>query len=436
MDKQSEKYWSEALLILKNEFTEVTFETLIRALTPLYIEGEVFYIKSPNKFFKETIDLRYLSTISSTLRSVTNVQNICAEIVTGEEFKKSVQKQAPSNLVPKYIFDNFVKAKSNELAYATAIAVAESPGTTSYNPLFLYGGVGLGKTHLMHSIGNHIKEKNPDTKVLYCSTETFMNEMIASIQQSKNLQFREKYRDTDVLLVDDIQFLSGKDGTQEEFFHTFNVLRDANKQIVITSDKPPKEIQTLEERLISRFGQGIIIDLKLPDFETRVAILEKKAQADNIQIPYDVNVFIADNFFSNIRDLEGALNKVVAYSKLQKLPVTQELAEAALKDLLTHKEKITLNIPYIIETVAKHYKITVDDLKGKKRTQTIALPRQVAMYLSRKLVDAPLTTIGGAFGGRDHSTIIHGCDKIAELIESDSSFKEVLVGIEKKLIGG
>lgn len=443
MDSQVNSFWSESLIIMKNDFTEVTYETLIKNLIPLYILDDFFYLKASDKFYKDTIEQRYINNITDVLRSVTNL-NIKAKIVIQEDLnvqknnsrkKTVVTNDDKSNLVPKYIFENFVKGKSNELAYATAVAVADSPGKTTYNPLFLYGGVGLGKTHLMHSIGNHIKGISPLTKVLYCSTETFMNELISSIQQNKNQEFRDKYRDIDVLLVDDIQFLSNRERTQEEFFHTFNVLRDANKQIVISSDKPPKEIKTLEDRLSSRFGQGIIVDIKLPDFETRNAILEKKADIDNIVVPKDVNRFIAKHVVSNIRDLEGALNKVTAYAKLSNTPVTQELAEIALQDLIMKKEKQEITVPYIQDVVANYFNITADALRSKKRTQNIAYPRQIAMYLSRKLIDLPLAKIGKGFGDRDHSTVIHGCDKITEMIESNNDLKNTLIEIEKKIIG-
>lgn len=442
MDDKLKNYWSDALFIMKNEnkFTEVTYETLIKNLIPLYIKDKLFYLKAPESFYKITIERRYINTITEVLRSVTKL-DIRGKVVIQEDLdvtpsKKTVSSiamESDSNLVPKYVFENFVKGKSNELAYATAMAVSESPGTT-YNPLFLYGGVGLGKTHLMHSIGNHVKNVNPSAKVLYCSTETFMNELINSIKQNKNENFRKKYRSIDVLLVDDIQFLSDREGTQEEFFNTFNALRDASKQIVISSDKPPKEIETLEERLSSRFGQGIIVDIKLPDFETRTAILETKAEIDNIFIPKDVTAFIAKSIVSNIRELEGALNKVTAYATLSNAPVSQSLAEIALQDLIMKKEKQEVNVGHIQEIVAKYFNITSDDLRSKKRSQRISYPRQIAMYLSRKLIDLPLAKIGKSFGDRDHSTVIHGCDKITDMLENNSDLKNILIELEKKII--
>ena len=437
MNDEIIKLWEGARKILQEELSKVTYETLIVELVPTLLKEGDIYLKSRASFLKETIEMRYMESITKAIKSASG-KDYRIHIVTSSDaivVTSGSSIESASNLVKKYNFDSFVTAKSNHLAYATAVAVAQNPGTTTYNPLFLYGGVGLGKTHLMHAIGNLVKESNPAAKVLYCSTETFMNELVFSIQNGKNEEFRSKYRATDVLLIDDIQFLSEKERTQEEFFHTFNILRDANKQIVISSDKPPRDIATLEERLVSRFGQGIIVDLQIPDFETRIAILEKKAQSDNIHVPKEVIMFIAENFYSNIRDLEGALNKVIAYAKLLNQPVSSELTRNALKDLLTRREKPVIDIPSIQAVVSTHYGITVEDITGKKRTKNIAFPRQVAMYLCRKLLDTPLTNIGNSFGGRDHSTVIHGCDKIAEELEKNPDFKNTLSAIEDIIEG-
>ena len=418
--------WTTTCDIIKNQISEVKYQTIIAVLSPSHIDhNNNFYLIVPHDYYKETVEKQFAKTITDALYQVTN-KDYNLRLLGKDE---KIQENSPndedggdtSTLVTKYTFDSFVKAKSNDLAYATAMAVAEKPGDTSYNPLFLYGGVGLGKTHLMHSIGNFIKDNNPNAKIIYCSTETFMNEMIGSIKANNNESFRKKYRASDVLLIDDIQFLAGKDSTQEEFFHTFNVLRDANKQIVITSDKPPKELETLEERLISRFGQGITVDLKLPELEARIAILEKKAQQDKITIPKDVNMFIAENFYSNIRDLEGALNKVIAYAKILKNPINIELATTALGDMLQEKDRPTVNVNYIQEIVASYFDITADAIRSKKRTKNITHPRHISMYLCRKLLDTPLVEIGKSFGGRDHSTVIHGCEKITELIDSEQT---------------
>ncbi len=440
MSEQILKYWSEALSIMEKSFTEVVFDTWIKKLEPLYIDNNVFVLKTDVDFFKTTIEQRYLFEISNSIKAVTE-KDFKVKIVSPKDFEKNSIREKPmeeilsvSHLKSKYIFETFVRGKSNELAYAAAVAVAEAPGKTTYNPLFLYGGVGLGKTHLMHSIGNFIIEQNPTTRVLYVSTETFTNELINSIKERKNQEFRNKYREIDVLLIDDIQFLAEKEGTQEEFFHTFNTLYDASKQIVISSDQPPKEIKTLEDRLRSRFGCGLIVDITLPDFETRTAILEKKSDMDHIIIPKDVTKFIAKNIVSNIRDLEGALNKVAAYAKLSNKEITLELAEQALRDLINKTQKNDITVEYIQEVVASYYNITTDEIRSKKRSQNIAYPRQIAMYLSRKLLDLPSTKIGLLFG-KDHSTIIHGCDKITYDMEKDSNLRNILIDLENRIKG-
>lgn len=432
-----EKNWEDALDILKNQLTDVAFNIYVKPLKPLYIEDKSFYLLTNETFYKTTIEHRYLNDIGKALRTClgheVNVLIVTEEDLKGENMNADTgEEKHTTNIIKKYKFDTFVKGKSNELAYTLAQAVANSPGKI-YNPLFLYGGVGLGKTHLMHSIGNFVLDRDHEAKVLYCSTETFMNELINSIRHSKNQEFRNKYREIDILLIDDIQFLSDKEGTQEEFFHTFNTLYNANKQIVISSDKPPRELKTLEDRLRSRFGWGVIVDITLPDFETRTAILENKAELDNVSIPKDVIKFIAKNIVSNIRDLEGALNKVSVYATLSNSPITQNVAEIALKDIITQSEKPEITVEYIQKVVAAYFKITKEEILSKKRTQNIAFPRQVAMYLSRKLIDLSLPKIGELFGGRDHSTIIHGCDKITDLIESDSQIRNMVVEIEKEL---
>ena len=318
MHKDVNTYWSSVLIILEQELTNVVFNTIIKPLVPLSLNNDIFIIKASSEFFKKTITTRYIDVITMTLREVTNI-NLDVRIVTDKELSNTKELQKNNNFFPnsninsKYLFENFIRGKSNELAYAAATAIAEAPGKTSYNPLFIYGGVGLGKTHLMYAIGNKVLEKAPTTKILYCSTETFTNELITSIKEKKNQLFRNKYREIDVLLIDDIQFLSEKEGTQEEFFHTFNTLYSANKQIVISSDQPPKEIKTLADRLRSRFASGLIADITLPDFETRCAILQKKAELDRLNLSNDIISFIASNIISNIRDLEGALNKVAVW---------------------------------------------------------------------------------------------------------------------------
>jgi len=440
MDNQISDHWSLALELLKNEFSSVVYNTYIKDLEPLHIEKNQLYVKTFDTFHKTMLSSRYLNTINPILKQAFN-QDISIIVITEKESiipEKEQVKSITKNrgfLKSQYIFETFVRGKSNELAYAASVAVADAPGKTRFNPLFLYGGSGLGKTHLMHSVGNYVLDRDPDTRVVYVSTETFTNELISSIKSHKNQEFRNKYRDIDVLLIDDIQFLSEKEGTQEEFFHTFNTLYDANKQIVISSDQPPKDIKTLEERLTSRFGWGLIVDLTLPDFETRVAILEKKAELDNLNIPVDIMKLIAKNIVSNVRDLEGALNKVSAFTKLSNAELTIDLAEKALKDFISGKEKPIVTVNLIQEIVANYYALTSEDLRSKKRTQKIVLPRQIAMYLSYKILGTSLPKLGDLFGGRDHSTIIYGCNKIAAEIEKDPLLSDTIIKLEKKIMG-
>lgn len=330
-----------------------------------------------------------------------------------------------SSLNPKYTFDTFVTGSSNRFAHAAAMAVAESPGKV-YNPFFMYGGVGLGKTHLMHAIGNRVLHNHPDMRVLYVSSEQFTNEIIRSIQEGTAEKFRQKYRNIDVLLVDDIQFLSGKTSTQEEFFHTFNTLHDAQKQIILSSDRPPREVERLEDRLRSRFEWGLITDIQAPDLETRIAILKNKAQLDRFSVPNDVMVYIASRIDSNIRELEGALTRVVAYASLIKKPVTTDLVAEALKDVFPNNKTKEVTMEVIQEIVSSYFKIKIEDLHAKKRTRNIAYPRQIAMYLCRELTDTSLPQIGNFFGGRDHTTVLHACDKISKEKISDAKLSGIL----------
>ncbi|RSK25435.1 chromosomal replication initiator protein DnaA, partial [Bacillus sp. HMF5848] len=332
----------------------------------------------------------------------------------------------------KYTFDTFVIGQGNRFAHAASLAVAEAPAK-AYNPLFIYGGVGLGKTHLMHAIGHYVLEHNPAAKVVYLSSEKFTNEFINSIRDNKTVDFRNKYRSVDVLLIDDIQFLAGKEQTQEEFFHTFNTLHEESKQIVISSDRPPKEIPTLEDRLRSRFEWGLITDITPPDLETRIAILRKKAKADGLDIPNEVMLYIANQIDSNIRELEGALIRVVAYSSLINKDINADLASDALKDIIPSSKPRVITIQDIQKVVSQHFNVKVEELKAKKRTRTIVEPRQVAMYLSRELTDASLPKIGEEFGGRDHTTVIHAHEKISKKLESDPNFQRTFKEIQSQL---
>ena len=352
--------------------------------------------------------------------------------VPANKDKSPVSNGNMGNLNPRYTFDTFVVGSTNKMAHAVSVAVAESPGS-SYNPLFLYGGAGLGKTHLMHSIAHHIINNRKDLRVLYVTSEKFTNELIDSLKHDRNKQFRDKYRNIDVLLIDDIQFIIGKESTQEEFFHTFNELHEAKKQIVISSDKHPREISTLEERLRSRFEWGITADIQPPDYETKMAILNKRAELEHLEIDPEVMQYVANNINSNIRELEGALNKICVFSNLEKRPINLSLAEEALKDMIeTHKE---ISPQLIMDLVAEHFNITVADILSKKKNKEIAVPRQICMYLCKTYTDYSFQAIGNLMGNRDHSTVLHGHNKINEIMTSskDDSMKTTVDILIKKL---
>ncbi len=428
--------WEEVLNLIKVELTEVSFNTWLKTINPISLGDDEIILAAPNDFTKGILEGRYLNLIKNAIKEVSKKDYKINFIIPGEEInnikipsneKKEVESEFRNQLNPKYTFSTFVTGKSNEFAHAASLAVAEAPAQ-AYNPLFIYGGVGLGKTHLMHAIGHYILTQNPKAKVVYVSSEKFTNELINSIREYRNEEFRNKYRNVDVLLVDDIQFIAGKEGTQEEFFHTFNALHEANKQIIISSDRPPKEIPTLEDRLRSRFEWGLITDIQPPDFETRIAILKKKANIENLTIPDEVLHLIANNIQSNIRELEGALIKIVAYSSLTNRSITEELAEEALKDLVSTNKKKEITVDLIKDIVSKEFNIRIDDFDSKKRTREIAFPRQVAMYLTRELTDLSLPKIGDEFGGRDHTTVIHAYDKITNDMKSDMNLK---IKIEK-----
>ena len=383
------------------------------------------FITTISNFFDHSYDVRFIST-----PDLANPQPVVKEPV--ESLNSLIIK---AGLNPKYTFETFVVGDNNNFAHAASLAVAESPGDT-YNPLFLYGGVGLGKTHLMQAIGNYIIKQNPSLKVMYVTSEIFTNELIESIKTEKNTSnknFREKYRNVDVLLIDDIQFIIGKESTQDEFFHTFNTLREAKKQVIISSDRPPKDFETLEDRLKSRFTNGLLVDISPPNYETRMAILHKKGEIEGYNIDMDVLEYIATNIKSNIRELEGSLTKLVAFSKFSKKPINVSLAEEVLRDFISPNAHREVTPELIIQTVAEHYQISVEDLISKKRDQKIAWPRQIAMYLCRSLTDIPLTKIGSYLGDRDHTTVSHGCDKVAETLAKDASFPNTLEIIKKKI---
>lgn len=440
MSNQLAPLWQRTLELLKQELTEISFNTWIKTIEPLALNSSSIELGVPAEFNKGILQSRYSDLIKNTIKQITSKEYKINFVIPSSDLDRmqaeisSADENNVSILNPKYTFDTFVIGNSNRFAHAAAVAVAESPAK-AYNPLFLYGGVGLGKTHLMHAIGHYVLSQNPSLKVLYVSSEKFTNELINAIKDDRNEEFRNKYRNIDLFLMDDIQFIAGKERTQEEFFHTFNALQEANKQIIISSDKPPKEITTLEERLRSRFEWGLIADIQQPDLETRIAILRKKAQLENLQIPNDVMVFIADKVASNIRELEGALNKVVAYSSLTKNEITADLATEALKDLLNTSKPKIVTATLIIEAVSRYYDLKPDEFKSKKRNREISFPRQIAMYLSRDLTDLSLPKVGDAFGGRDHTTVMHACDKIYDEIQNNPETRRVVDELKRSIMG-
>lgn len=482
MDKiKLQATWEQILNNLELTLSQLTCDTWLKTVIPISLNDTTLELGTPKGFIKEWIESRYIPFIVDAGYEVTNskltiiITNLDTESEPSPEIpipqtveppqpkppsyaptamqtsflEDTFTDQAPKppdnrqkfspileeslSLNPKYVFETFVTGNSNRFAHAASLAVAESPAKV-YNPFFMYGGVGLGKTHLMHAIGHRIMKNHPNLRVLYISSEKFTNELINSIRDGNPESFRQKYRNIDVLLVDDIQFLSKKEHTQEEFFHTFNTLHEANKQIIISSDRPPREIQTLEDRLRSRFEWGLITDIQAPDLETRIAILRKKALLEDLNVPNDVMVYIASRIDNNIRELEGALIRVMAYASLTNQAVTNELATEALKDVFPTGKTKQITLELIQEIVASFFKMKIDELLAKKRTRNLAFPRQIAMYLCRELTDASLPRIGEMFGGRDHTTVIHAHDKIArernEDIKLNNTIKELIKRIE------
>ena len=427
---------TKAKELLKTEVTGISYSTWISNIEIFSVDDTTITIMAQNIVHKDMLESRYLSLLKNTFSFITH-KNYDVKIICEEDMPKDEAPVIPtntpnsSNLNPKYTFNSFVVGNNNSFAHAAALAVAEAPAT-AYNPLFLYGGVGLGKTHLMHAIGNEILKNNKNASVLYVSSEKFTNQFINAIKDNKNEMYRNKYRNIDVLLIDDIQFIAGKERIQEKFFHTFNTLHDDGKQIIISSDRPPKDIQPLEDRLRTRFEWGLIADISNPDYETRMAILKKKAQLDNIIIDDDVLVNIATHIDTNIRELEGALNKLIAYSTLSNSPITIELSNKAISDVVSHHNKV-LSIEYIQEVCAKYFNVTVEDLKGSRRSADIAFARQVAMYFCRDVANLSTPKIGQAFGKRDHSTVMHGCNKIANEIKENTNTKLIVETVKNSL---
>ncbi|AXI07491.1 chromosomal replication initiator protein DnaA [Oceanobacillus zhaokaii] len=438
-----DELWLATLEKIEEKVSKPSFDTWLKNTKAEALEKNTLVISAPNEFARDWLETQYTELISDIIDEITGTKLQAKFIIPDSTPEisevKPVQKQAivsndvsKSMLNEKYTFDTFVIGAGNRFAHAASLAVAEAPAK-AYNPLFIYGGVGLGKTHLMHAVGHYVREHDPNAKVVYLTSEKFTNEFINAIMDNKTAQFRNKYRNVDVLLIDDIQFIAGKESTQEEFFHTFNTLHEENKQIIISSDRPPREIPTLEDRLRSRFEWGLITDITPPDLETRIAILTKKAKAEGLDIPSEVMLYIANQIDTNIRELEGALIRVVAYSSLVNKDIDASLAADALKDIIPSSKPKVITIQGIQEIVGEKYNVRMEDFIAKKRTKSIAFPRQIAMYLSRELTDFSLPKIGDEFGGRDHTTVIHAHDKISRMLAEDSSFNREIEELKERL---
>ncbi|MBI5195604.1 MAG: chromosomal replication initiator protein DnaA [Nitrospirae bacterium] len=441
---ETEEIWGKTLNAIQERIDDQTFDLWFKPIKLLQFHDQHLVIEVPNRFFKEWIEDHFHALLTETIEGLIkkpvtikfNVSEkqenaVLKKIETTRENRKAKLASKGIYLNPKYTFDNFVSGTSNQFASAAAMAVANSPGR-AYNPLFIHGGVGLGKTHLMNAIGNAIIDKLPDAKLFYVPAEQFTNEFVYSMRNDKMDMFKEKYRHLDVLIIDDIQFIAGKSGTQEELFHTFNALYNSQKQIVFSSDRPPADIAPLTERLRSRFGMGLIAEIQAPDIETKIAILGKKSETEGIKLPDDVIVFLANKIKSNIRDLEACMIRLGAHSSLSGKAITTDMSKEVLKDMIRDEEK-ALTVDTIQKAVCEYYGIRLQDMKAKKRTRDIAFPRQVAMYLCKILTDASLADIGKQFGGKDHSTVIHACKQIEERKKHDEDFNKKLEYLTKKI---
>ena len=427
--------WEKTLELLKPELTAVSYDTWVYPLTPVKIDHKEnrLYLSLYNDMAKSILEGRYITIIENAVKEAFGKKLKVIFVYTEDPQVNQEDMNFTDELYlnPKYIFNTFVIGNNNRFAHAASLAVAESP-SKAYNPLFIYGGAGLGKTHLMHAIGHYILQQNPRTKVLYVSSEMFTNELIKAIREDKNVEFRNKYRSIDVLLIDDIQFIEKKERTQEEIFHTFNTLYEANKQIIISSDRPPKEITTLEERLRSRFEWGLIADIQPPDYETRVAILRNKSELEGLETTeslIEVIGVIAEKIQSNIRELEGAFIRVIAYANLTGQKINKDLAKEVLKDVFSSKDR-PVTPELIKKHVCKHFSIKQADMESAKRSRNLSFPRQIAMYICRDLTDLSLPKIGEFFGNRDHTTVLHACEKISGEVKSNESLRDVVKQIE------
>jgi chromosomal replication initiator protein len=434
----NDELWQGALQRIQSHIPSQTFETWFRSVGATQYDGERVILEVPSQFYVDWLDQHYRPLMESSLAAAAgrpvgldfHVRSEPAPLLE-ERPRGAVPVRHASCLSPHNTFETFIVGSGNQFAHAVCLAVAQSPGER-YNPLFMYGGVGLGKTHLMHAIGHQVLATKPNARIFMVTAEKFMNEMIYSIQHATTLEFKSRYRTADVLLIDDIQFLAGKESTQEEFFHTFNTLHDAHKQIVLTSDGPPNSMTALEERLVSRFTWGVVADLQPPDLETRVAIVHKKAELQARSLPNEVALFLASNIKTNIRDLEGSLARLLAFSDLTRQPLTVEFAMEVLREQIK-PHTARLDVLEVQRTVAKHFGVSEESLRGKRRTETIAFPRQVGMYLARSLTDLSLAEIGSKFGGRDHTTVLHACHKIDNLMSTDRELRTVVDDLAARL---
>ncbi|MEJ8786617.1 chromosomal replication initiator protein DnaA [Peptoniphilus sp. HCN-40583] len=443
MSTDVKKLWDDAFqLILEENLYESQINTWFRPIQPLAIQGDALILGVSREFVLNHLkknNNNYKNLIRRVVKEAGGRDLEIQFVLTANGETRSMPAEntaeALYHLNPKYTFDSFVVGQSNQFAHAASLAVAENPIEAHANPLFIYGGVGLGKTHLMHAIGHFMHRNDPNKRILYVTSEQFTNEFIASIQTNRNEEFRRKYRSQDLLLIDDIQFIADKESTMDEFFHTFNELHARDKQIVLTSDKPPKDIQKLEQRLISRFAWGLVVDIQAPDLETRIAILRNKAKSDGFHVPDEVINYIATHVKSNIRELEGALSRVTAYSKLTTGVITEETAATVLKDIYENNRPVKITVERIKDVVCKKYQLTVEQMDSKKRSRPLAYPRQIAMYLTRELTDMSLPKIGQEFGGRDHSTVIHACDKIKDDMEKDTNLFVTIESLKETIKG-
>lgn len=451
MQLSAEKIWTLAQEQLRSKLGKDTFSMWFAPLRACSMDGNLVTLETPNEFSEVWLKDNYISLLQDAfaiaagrhLQVKFKIASSGAPVIptvpsvpvapSRNKAAESHERTGEAHFNPKNTFDTFVVGNNNNFAYAAALAVAQAPGK-SYNPLFLYGGVGLGKTHLLHAIGQHVSANKKGARVAYVSSEKFTNEYIDAIQNNKLVTFRKKYRQTDVLLIDDIQFLAGKERIQEEFFHTFNALHESHKQIVLTCDRPASEIQNLEHRLVSRFEWGLVTDLQPPGIEMRLAILQKKAQLMNVVLPEDVMNFLANRIRTNVRRLEGALIRVASYASLTGKKLTIEVVESLLREILHEEGRLTISIEVIQKKVAEHFDIRLADMTSKRRPENIAFPRQIAMYLSRQMTESSLSTIGEAFGGRDHGTVLHACRLVKDRMEVDANVRQVVHYLEKQLM--